>query len=144
MKYILKTHKSIKDNISQCSLWLSAMLMSSLAVTANAADPKQGAAGMLDKIKTNSGYDTVRTDGDLGVGFVENLTSTGITVVVGVATFIGFCLFVFGILKIINLSKQQQPIGPGIIMVIGGLFLMVAGAAGFALSGQLETVFMKK
>lgn len=55
---------------------------------------------------------------------------------------IGAGFVLFGVIKFITATKNQQPILPGVAYFIGGLFLMVLGVLSWVFAAQIKNMFI--
>lgn len=117
---------------------ISAFLAGLIASAASYADTafdrigKNTVGDDFNKLKTGRGSDNLTTDIEDGADRVVQVLTAG-------ALAVGFALFVLGIIKFYSAQKNQQPLGTPVTAIIVGLFLMIAGVAGFSGASQLRS-----
>lgn len=110
-------------------------LVASAASYAETSFEKIGKGALGDdfnSIKRGSANNNLATDIEDGATKVVQVITAG-------AIAIGFGLFVLGIIKFYSAQKNQQPLGTPVTAILVGLFLMIAGVAGFSGASQLKT-----
>ena len=55
---------------------------------------------------------------------------------------IGAGFVLFGVIKFITATKNQQSIAPGVAYFVGGLFLMVLGVLSWVFAAQIKNMFI--
>lgn len=123
------------------------LLSSALAPVAALAESKFDELG---KKNVGSDWDSVKTkefggagDGATGVDKnLENFVNTMINLMWLFGILIGAGFTLFGVIKFITASKNQQPIMPGVIYFIGGLVLMVLGVLSWVFAAQIKNLFI--
>ena len=105
---------------------------SSYAETAFDRIGKNTVGNEFNQLKNGGGNENLTTDIEDGADRVVQVITAG-------ALAIGFALFVLGITKFYSAQKNQQPLGTPVTAIVVGLFLMIAGAAGFSGASQLRS-----
>lgn len=67
-------------------------------------------------------------------GFIDLLWIGGIA--------LGAVFVITGVVKFITATKNQQPIMPGVVYFVGGLFLMVLGVLSWVFAAQIKSLFI--
>lgn len=116
------------------SVFLACLLASAASYAETAFDRigKNTVGNDFNRLKSGGGNENLTTDIEDGAERVVQVITAG-------ALAIGFALFVLGIVKFYSAQKNQQPLGTPVTAIVVGLFLMIAGVAGFSGASQLKT-----
>lgn len=118
---------------------ISALIATTMASTSALADT---AFERIGKESTGSDWERInkRSTADKNLATdIEDGATRVVQVITAGAIAIGFALFVLGIIKFYSAQKNQQPLSIPITAIIVGLFLMIAGVAGFSGASQLKS-----